>query len=309
MERGLWRYIKQSNPSGSSGENILAATYKFPRLRGISLHLKDRQVGKERIEGLGFTSQMSMDLLLMEMEKLMAKDHSGGSFAQIQKNHISLDNCQDATLSNLHISAPESSPNTDGIDISASQNIHILNSNIATGDDCIAINTGSSQINVTGLTCGPGHGISIGSLGKQGEAAAVEEVHVKNCTLNATQNGLRIKTWQGGSGYARKITFNDITLTDVDNPIIIDQFYCPHEQCSNETNAVKISDVSYTGIHGTSITQDAIALNCSRTVGCDNIVLEHIHIASSNSKEGTYSTCINAHGKCDDSVPSVGCLK
>lgn len=37
---------------------------------------------------------------------------------------------------------------------------------------------------------------SIGSLGKQGEAAAVEEVHVKNCTLNATQNGLRIKTWQ-----------------------------------------------------------------------------------------------------------------
>lgn len=27
------------------------------------------------------------------------------------------------------------------------------------GDDCIAINTGSSQINVTGLTCGPGHGI------------------------------------------------------------------------------------------------------------------------------------------------------
>lgn len=47
------------------------------------MHLKDRQVGKEKIEGLGFTSQMSMDLLLMEMEKLMAKDHSGGTFAQM----------------------------------------------------------------------------------------------------------------------------------------------------------------------------------------------------------------------------------
>lgn len=58
------------------------------RLRGISLHLKDRQVGKEKIEGLGFTSQMSMDLLLMEMEKLMAKDHSGGTFAQMWVHNI-----------------------------------------------------------------------------------------------------------------------------------------------------------------------------------------------------------------------------
>ncbi|KAL9463211.1 hypothetical protein AB3S75_001087 [Citrus x aurantiifolia] len=293
--------IAPEGPSSWKGKDRRSWLY-FANVNGFTVN------GNGVIDGQG--SQwwnLCSDALVFE--KCTSFQVSGLKHINSQKNHISLDNCQDATLSNLHISAPESSPNTDGLDISASQNIHILNSNIATGDDCIAINTGSSQINVTGLTCGPGHGISIGSLGKQGEAAAVEEVHVKNCTLNATQNGLRIKTWQGGSGYARKITFNDITLTDVDNPIIIDQFYCPHEQCSNETNAVKISDVSYTGIHGTSITQDAIALNCSRTVGCDNIVLEHIHIASSNSKEGTYSTCINAHGKCDDSVPSVGCLK
>ncbi|KAH9666638.1 Pectin lyase-like superfamily protein [Citrus sinensis] len=316
MERGLWRYIKQSNPSGSSGENILAATYKFPSVSQRSImEARESIVEILRIEGNLIAPEGPSSWKGKDRRSWLYFANVNG-FTVNGNGEIDGQGSQwwklcsdDATLSNLHISAPESSPNTDGIDISASQNIHILNSNIATGDDCIAINTGSSQINVTGLTCGPGHGISIGSLGKQGEAAAVEEVHVKNCTLNATQNGLRIKTWQGGSGYARKITFNDITLTDVDNPIIIDQFYCPHEQCSNETNAVKISDVSYTGIHGTSITQDAIALNCSRTVGCDNIVLEHIHIASSNSKEGTYSTCINAHGKCDDSVPSVGCLK
>ncbi|KAK9229362.1 hypothetical protein WN944_022324 [Citrus x changshan-huyou] len=302
--------IAPEGPSSWKGKDRRSWLY-FANVNGFTVN------GNGEIDGQGsqwwnLCSDYSEDCTkptALVFEKCTSFQVSGLKHINSQKNHISLDNCQDATLSNLHISAPESSPNTDGIDISASQNIHILNSNIATGDDCVAINTGSSQINVTGLTCGPGHGISIGSLGKQGEAAAVEEVHVKNCTLNATQNGLRIKTWQGGSGYARKITFNDITLTDVDNPIIIDQFYCPHEQCSNETNAVKISDVSYTGIHGTSITQDAIALNCSRTVGCDNIVLEHIHIASSNSKEGTYSTCINAHGKCDDSVPSVGCLK
>ena len=27
------------------------------------------------------------------------------------------------------------------------------------GDDCIAINTGSSDINITSVDCGPGHGI------------------------------------------------------------------------------------------------------------------------------------------------------
>jgi len=27
------------------------------------------------------------------------------------------------------------------------------------GDDCIAINSGSSNINITGINCGPGHGI------------------------------------------------------------------------------------------------------------------------------------------------------
>ena len=37
---------------------------------------------------------------------------------------------------------------------------------------------------------------SVGSLGKGGEYAIVEEVHVKNCTLTGTTNGARIKTWK-----------------------------------------------------------------------------------------------------------------
>jgi len=37
---------------------------------------------------------------------------------------------------------------------------------------------------------------SVGSLGKGGEYATVEEVHVKNCTLTGTTNGARIKTWK-----------------------------------------------------------------------------------------------------------------
>ncbi|KAK1271027.1 putative polygalacturonase [Acorus gramineus] len=83
-----------------------------------------------------------------------------------------------------------------------------------------------SNVNITGVACGPGHGISIGSLGKDGDRATVEQIHVQHCSFSGTTNGARIKTWQGGSGYARGITFNNITLTSTANPIIIDQFYC-----------------------------------------------------------------------------------
>ncbi|KAH7865291.1 hypothetical protein Vadar_004747 [Vaccinium darrowii] len=147
------------------------------------------------------------------------------------RNHISINNCKDVIISNLHIRAPQTSPNTDGIDIAGSSYVRIRNCIIGTGDDCIAIGGGSSNVNINGVTCGPGHGISIGSLGRGGYDT-VEEIQVRNCTFEGTMNGVRIKTWQGGAGYARKISFQNIRFVAVDNPIIIDQFYCPNQRSS-----------------------------------------------------------------------------
>ncbi|KAM7493018.1 hypothetical protein LguiB_027627 [Lonicera macranthoides] len=111
------------------------------------------------------------------------------------RNHISIDTCKGATISNLRITAPENSPNTDGIDISATSQVQIRSLNIQTGDDCIAINSGSSYINITIVACGPGHGISVGSLGAGRSYGTAEQVHVQNCNFTKTQNGCRIKTW------------------------------------------------------------------------------------------------------------------
>ncbi|XP_021906582.1 probable polygalacturonase At3g15720 [Carica papaya] len=151
-------------------------------------------------------------------------------------SHMHIGGCNGVIISDTHISAPGSSPNTDGIDIGFSTHVYIANSLIQTGDDCIAIGDGSSFITISGITCGPGHGISIGSLGVNGENDKVEEVHVCNCTLQGTSNGARIKTWQGGSGYARKISFEDIQMDGVANPILIDQYYCPNQPvpCKNQ---------------------------------------------------------------------------
>ncbi|KAM3705293.1 hypothetical protein ACB098_03G068200 [Castanea mollissima] len=233
---------------------------------------------------------------------------SGLTHLNSPRNHISLTACNGASLSYLHISAPASSPNTDGIDISSSTNINIHDSNIATGDDCIAINGNSAHINITGINCGPGHGISVGSLGASGAYATVEEVYVNNCSFNGTLNGARIKTWQGGSGYARNIFFEQITLVDVKNPIIIDQFYCNGEHdCDNETSSVQVSNVTYIGIEGTCVGLDAITFNCDEIM-CTNITMKHINITSSDPEKSVVASCKNAEGNSECTIPEVPCL-
>ncbi|KAK8595132.1 hypothetical protein V6N13_016039 [Hibiscus sabdariffa] len=222
-----------------------------------------------------------------------------------QRNHITISNCDDVTISNLHISAPGTSPNTDGIDISGSTNVRIRDSFIGTGDDCVAISAGSSRINITGIECGPGHGISIGSLGA-GENDKVEEVQVRNCTFKGTMTGVRIKTWQGSVGYARKISFEKIRFIRADSPIIIDQYYCPGGvNCKNETSGIKISDVTYSSISGTSITDKVIDLSCDQNVGCSNIQFRYVYIKSTVPGKKAYSSTFNAHGNYTHTRPVV----
>lgn len=64
------------------------------------------------------------------------------------------------------------------------------------GDDCISIQTGSSAVFIHDVNCGPGHGFSIGGLGKDNTKACVSNITVQDSTLQNTMTGVRIKTWQ-----------------------------------------------------------------------------------------------------------------
>ncbi|CAG7898368.1 unnamed protein product [Brassica rapa] len=218
--------------------------------------------------------------------------YSGLTQFNSPKNHVSVYNCTNATLSNLHLIAPEDSPNSDGIDIALSNNVQIFNSSIQTGDDCVAINGGSHDINITHVTCGPGHGISIGSLGRDGLTETVENVQVRHCSFNGTMYGARIKTWAGGKGFAKNIIYENITLIDAAYPIIIDQHYCNGGQnCKSGATAVKVSDVTFRNFRGTCADDIAIKLACDKLVNCQNIVMENINIVSSSSKEHLSTYC------------------
>ncbi|KAA0046190.1 exopolygalacturonase-like [Cucumis melo var. makuwa] len=210
--------------------------------------------------------------------------------------HINILGCKNLTFQHVTISAPEDSPNTDGIHISSSEQITILNTKISTGDDCVSVGDSNKQITIRDVTCGPGHGISIGSLGKYSKEKAVEGVWVTKCKLTSTTNGVRIKTWPDSAGEysASDMHFEDIEMNNVSNPIIIDQEYCPWNQCNPKIpSSIKISKVSFKNIRGTSATPVAVKLVCSKKIPCEAVEVVDIDLKYNGNKGPIKSQCAN----------------
>lgn len=61
---------------------------------------------------------------------------------------------------------------------------------------------------------------------------------MRDSTISGTTNGIRIKTWQNspGSSSATNMTFKNISMKGVANPIIIDQMYCPYVSCPSQVH-------------------------------------------------------------------------
>ncbi|XP_048142103.1 polygalacturonase-like [Rhodamnia argentea] len=146
----------------------------------------------------------------------------------VQQIHFLFKKCSDIRATGLQVTGPGSNPNTDGIHVAGTRNIEISSSIIGTGDDCISFVDGSQDVQAMEITCGPGHGISIGSLGSGNSEARFSGVTVDRANFSGTTNGVRIKISHGGSGSAGNIKFQNIEMHDVSNPIIAEQSY--HDQ-------------------------------------------------------------------------------
>ncbi|KAL3642144.1 hypothetical protein CASFOL_012959 [Castilleja foliolosa] len=219
-----------------------------------------------------------------------------------QMFHLFIFGCQNVSLFNTNIYAPKLSPNTDGIHVEYSSEVTISNSLIRTGDDCISIGRGASNVWIEKIACGPGHGISIGSLGWSLQEEGVENVTVKNVTLKGTQNGLRIKTWARlSTSYVRNVLYQNIKMINTYNPILIDQMYCPHNiNCPTEGSGVKISKITYVNVWGTSASEVAVALNCSSLEPCRGIKLNQVKLRYDGGE--AVGSCDNAWVKISSNV-------
>ncbi|BBH02336.1 Pectin lyase-like superfamily protein [Prunus dulcis] len=223
-----------------------------------------------------------------------------------QMFHIVVNGCHNVKMDGVRVSASGNSPNTDGIHVQMSSGVTILNSKIATGDDCVSIGPGTSNLWIENVACGPGHGISIGSLGKDQQEAGVQNVTVKTVTFTGTQNGLRIKSWgRPSTGFARNILFQHAVMINVQNPIVIDQNYCP-EKKGVLVSGVRISDVTYQDIHGSSATEVAVKFDCSSKYPCSKIRLENVKLTYKN--QVAVATCSHAGGTAAGMVQPTSCL-
>lgn len=74
----------------------------------------------------------------------------------------------------------------------------------------------------------------------------MQNVTVKTATFTGTQNGLRVKTWaRPSNGFVRDVSFQHIVIVNAQNPVIIDQNYCPdHSNCPTQ---VRLIDRSISG--------------------------------------------------------------
>jgi polygalacturonase len=183
-------------------------------------------------------------------------------------------------------------PNTDGIDPGEyATNGYIVCSNISDGDDQIAIKGGTS---VTNLTIahnhfGAGHGMSIGSETNGG----VSNVNVYDLSIDGTNsgmkggasNGIRIKSDPTQGGLVTGITYNDVCVRNVSNPIIMNPTYSAttgplpptftditisdfHEQTS--TLATTVTVRGFDATHLTGLTLDNVIFDDTPALSAAN---------------------------------------
>ncbi|CAH2060270.1 unnamed protein product, partial [Thlaspi arvense] len=208
-------------------------------------------------------------------------------------------------ITGVTITAPGDSPNTDGIKFGFSSNIHISNTFIGTGDDCIAILSGNTNMDISNIKCGPGHEISVGSLGKNKDEKDVTGLTIRDTVFNGTSDGIRIKTWESSASkiIVSNFVFENIQMIDVGKPINIDQKYCPYPPCENKGEShVQIQDIKLKNIYGTSKNKVAVNLQCSKSFPCKNVEPVDINLEHSGGEDGpSTAVCENvdgsAHGK------------
>jgi polygalacturonase len=122
------------------------------------------------------------------------------------------------TISTLGTSGKSPPKNTDGVDVTAT-GMFFCNNNIAAGDDNIAMSGTNLYIGYS--TFGVGHGCSIGSITKNG----VSGVTVDHLTMNGTTSGIRMKSARDRGGTVKDLTYTNVTMTNVQNPVYITSYY------------------------------------------------------------------------------------
>jgi len=209
--------------------------------------------------------------------------------------HLVPQDCENILISNLKFFAPDTSPNTDAIDPSRSKKVKITKCLIDVGDDNIAIKAGRNNgekgascedIEITDCTFLHGHGVSIGSETANG----VKNVVVRNCTFKGTDNGIRIKSNITLGGLVENVSYTDITMENVKNPIVIN-----FEYKDNKSDAITTDIPSVKGFYIKNLSIKG-SKNAGKIIGLAESFLQDIKLTNVTIQAKTGMIIGNAKG-------------
>jgi len=176
----------------------------------------------------------------------------------------------DVTVRGVTIRAnPSSDPvnsghNTDACDVTGKR-ILIQDCDVSVGDDNYTCAGGTSDVLITNCTYGYGHGVSIGSP----TAGGISNFTVINCTFNNTESGIRIKSDRDRGGLLQNLSYLNLRMTNVGNPILIYASYMatqPAYRALNNLTAAVAATYPASPITGkTPIYRDILFSNLTAT--------------------------------------------
>ena len=138
--------------------------------------------------------------------------------------HVGVNDTDGFTAWGVKIRTPKTARNTDGIDPSSSTNVTIAYCDIDTGDDNVAVKTGSApaaHMTIAHNHFYSGHGMSIGS----GTAGGVRDILVTDLSIDGADNGIRIKSDRSRGGMVERVTYENVCMRNVANPILLTSMY------------------------------------------------------------------------------------
>jgi len=192
---------------------------------------------------------------------------------------------------------------TDAFDVSGNNN-YVHDVQITNGDECVTVKNPTQNFFAENIICNYG-GCNLGSFGNAPNEVAISNVFYRNVTMNHCGAGPQIKTYPNNLGSVHNVTYQDFTLIDVDYPLAINLFWCPHTVCPPATGTLTITDVTFRNVQGTENgnSRPAVLLDCIPGHECKNIKFESVNIKASNGA-ATFDTIKNACGTGRTGLPS-----
>jgi len=143
-------------------------------------------------------------------------------------NHVLELGCNECEIAAVTVLNPPStgsceasnacSHNTDAVDVHGSP-FYIHSVNFTTGDDNVAVHANDTVVEDSHF--GSGHGASIGSLCDDW----IRNVTFRNITFRGTTSAARIKSHPNCTGHVWDVKYEDLTMYDVGQAIVLTQFY------------------------------------------------------------------------------------